>query len=971
MSNESDPLARLKELREQRSQQEGADLQIKRDELNKSLHQKKRWIPEKFERKHKFIIGGFVGFLILLYVGITTPYRLIAPRFMLQRYEVALEAQDYGTAISELANYLEYRPDEVEKQLAYSELLLINGDRELATTVLDQIIADSPLSQDVEVMFLSAIAALPNLDIAEKRNNQTIVSVNTYLPALILRILLTAQKNPDQNVQDISEAERQLAALGNSQQRYQRYSELLNLTFITICRQNREFLDHALFPDPNSYPQNLNARQQLIAGVDTELQINVCDFIPTETGEYSSFVPKLESIVYLATTYSAILRDDLQNAQAAIGQATQEENLPLTIFLDGVLIAQTGDFEKAITTWLRVGRSSSPIFRNNLSIAHIMQGPQSWDKAKDNLDATLRQNPNAYQALNNRAVLSIIDERIGLATTDLQQSLSFLPTYPYALYNQGIIDLLAGDNEQAIAKFSSINAEDQSLPGLHFYLARAYENQGTLERALSAYRVAVNSPRFASEANLSIGDYFSQDQISYEVALSHYEQSKSLDPTNFEAVLKHIGMLAKLDNVDEALRLIDASEKQFADLPADEIENYRALFALIKGQILFDNKLPGSVELLEAAFAEVTDEEFRKQLAILYTDVLLENDSVREALDVTRTILPSDPNNVSLLIARAKALTAIQDINQALNIILTAEEQEPDNYDVKLAKAAIITLDQRWQEAIDLYKEAFLLDPSSVEPLEEAVALLEQVTIVDKEKQLEELNVFLELASQNIYDLTQTPTQENVQLVPLKRVNTEEEIAQMNEQIVKLTDLIDSGQAEPYAAFINRGIFHSRVGNIDEAIEDMLAATQAEGRPENDYEAWVNLSQIYITHARYEDASAALTEALQRSPPNPTQLLFARASAREEYDPLLAIEDYDAILENLPSSFDAYLRRGLSKSSIGNSKDAIEDFSQAIRINPRAINAYQARMSSYIVVGDRQAASKDAETIGVLQQPSQ
>ena len=967
MAIQSEALRRLQEVREKHSQIEDADLAKKRQQLNQSLHVKKRFIPEKLERRHYIIAGCGVLGLLLLYIGITTPYRLIAPRFMLQRYEAALENQEYSTALNEISDYLELRPDEIEKQLAYSELLLITGQNVESAVVLSKVISDSPLAGDAEVLFLSAVAALPNIAEAEKRNNLTLASLNTYLPALVFRSLLSSRNNPELSLQDIGEAERQLVALSNAQQKYMRYNELLNLTLITLCRSAPAHFDHLLQPLPEAVPANLTQHQQLIAGIDSDLQANFCDFIPIAIDEYSSFAPKLESVVYLASAYSAVMRNDLLSARVAIGQGYQVENLLPNIFLDGVLLAQSGDYKKAINIWLRAGRISSVTYRHNLSIAGILNGPDSWEVAKENLDIAIRQDPMAFRSLNNRAVLSIIDDRISQANTDLQQALEAVPNYLFAVYNLGIIHLLNGEYEMAITNFNSVIEANEALPGLHYYLARAYDAVGIFERALSAYRLALQSPRFASLSNLAIGDYFSRDQISYEVAFDHYQTAYQLDESNYEAALKQAGMLAKLDNVAEALELADDSQQQFASLASDEQNYFQGLYALTKGQILFDNKRQGSAELLKDAFDNSTDEELRKQLAVLYTDVLLEGGFVREALDITRTILPSDPNNVDLLVARANALTAIQDIDQAMNIILTAEQASPENYKVMLAKASILTLDQRWQQAIDLYKESFFLNPANTEPLDQAIALLESISIDDKENQLAEFTNLRELVPKNYDELVERAEADtSTQLVQLKLATTDEDIAQMQEQITKLTELLETEQAEPYGALINRGIFHSRLGDYDSAIADMLTATTVADRPEQDYEAWVNLSQMYIATFRFPEANDAITKALERTPPNPTQLLFARAAVREKYDPAKAITDYDTLIEELPSSHDAYLRRGLSKVSIGNSQSAINDFTQAIRINPQLVEPYQARMSAYIVLGDRQAAAKDAETIGVL-----
>lgn len=87
---------------------------------------------------------------------------------------------------------------------------------------------------------------------------------------------------------------------------------------------------------------------------------------------------------------------------------------------------------------------------------------------------------------------------------------------------------------------------------------------------------------------------------------------------------------------------------------------------------------------------------------------------------------------------------------------------------------------------------------------------------------------------------------------------------------------------------------------------------------------------------------------------------FARGAAEdalENHD--VAIEDYNNALELNPKFVQAYINRGHTKNSLGDTDGAIEDYSNAIQVDPEEGTAYFSRGSMKSKSGDYEGAIED------------
>ena len=81
-----------------------------------------------------------------------------------------------------------------------------------------------------------------------------------------------------------------------------------------------------------------------------------------------------------------------------------------------------------------------------------------------------------------------------------------------------------------------------------------------------------------------------------------------------------------------------------------------------------------------------------------------------------------------------------------------------------------------------------------------------------------------------------------------------------------------------------------------------------------------------------------------------------------------AIEDYDEAIRLNPQYIEAYGNRGFAYLNLGQFEAAIGDYSEAIRLDPRYADAYAGRALSYTALGKDSEADEDvkrAEELGV------
>ena len=192
-----------------------------------------------------------------------------------------------------------------------------------------------------------------------------------------------------------------------------------------------------------------------------------------------------------------------------------------------------------------------------------------------------------------------------------------------------------------------------------------------------------------------------------------------------------------------------------------------------------------------------------------------------------------------------------------------------------------------------------------------------------------------------------------------------------------------------HLAYYGKGLALYWSGKDPEAITALQQAVQSQP---DFVPAWNNLSLVYRESNQLDKALAAINQAIQLQPNNPKlyNQKYAVLSNLKRYreaevainkaielspravfysnrgvvradlgDKQGAIEDYNQAIKINPNYAPAYNNRGNVRAELGNKQGAIDDYNQVIRINPNYALAYYNRGIVRDELGDKQGAIDD------------
>ncbi len=119
---------------------------------------------------------------------------------------------------------------------------------------------------------------------------------------------------------------------------------------------------------------------------------------------------------------------------------------------------------------------------------------------------------------------------------------------------------------------------------------------------------------------------------------------------------------------------------------------------------------------------------------------------------------------------------------------------------------------------------------------------------------------------------------------------------------------------------------------------------------------------VHYDRDDYAEAVHELSVILDEGGPEnlTSQVLLTRGNANlVQRKPRDAIEDYSRALQINPTFAQAYTNRGIAYSDLGQQSRAIEDYARAIQVNSRETAAYLDRGVSYAALGNHQMAIED------------
>lgn len=132
-------------------------------------------------------------------------------------------------------------------------------------------------------------------------------------------------------------------------------------------------------------------------------------------------------------------------------------------------------------------------------------------------------------------------------------------------------------------------------------------------------------------------------------------------------------------------------------------------------------------------------------------------------------------------------------------------------------------------------------------------------------------------------------------------------------------------------AYLNRGHAHFDLKDYQEAIEDYTQAIRL--NPDN-AEIYFNRAKAHANLKDYQKAIEDYTQVIRLNPDDAETYISRGFSHSRLKDYQEAIEDFTQAIRLNPNNTDAYYVRGLARSVLKDDQKAIEDFTQALRIKP-------------------------------------
>jgi tetratricopeptide (TPR) repeat protein/S1-C subfamily serine protease len=192
-----------------------------------------------------------------------------------------------------------------------------------------------------------------------------------------------------------------------------------------------------------------------------------------------------------------------------------------------------------------------------------------------------------------------------------------------------------------------------------------------------------------------------------------------------------------------------------------------------------------------------------------------------------------------------------------------------------------------------------------------------------------------------------------------------------------------------HLAYYGKGLALGRSKKYPEAITALQQAVKSQP---DFVPAWNNLSAVYRESNQLDKALAAINQAIQLQPNNPNLynekygvlsnlkryreaevainkaielspragFYINRGVVRNELgDKQGAIDDYNQAIKINPNYAQAYYNRGIVRNELGDKPGAIDDYTLAIKINPNDAEAYNNRGVVRKDLGDKQGAIDD------------
>lgn len=331
-----------------------------------------------------------------------------------------------------------------------------------------------------------------------------------------------------------------------------------------------------------------------------------------------------------------------------------------------------------------------------------------------------------------------------------------------------------------------------------------------------------------------------------------------------------------------------------------------------------------ALQRLEKA-VEAKPDSLSAQLLIARLNALEGGDraAAMKAVEKAIELAASDNDNLAkcLMVRAALAESAearLNDLNQAVKVA-------PENLEAIRMRGMLFLQSQQPDKAMEDFKRWAELEPENADPLLLTVQVLSELDRLDEAVTV--LNQAIEKQPENFRLLSLRGRL----FLDQSRGKSEEETKQFLDKALADADAALKLEAQDIEALIVRATILSDRKQAEAALTDINKVLELQ--PNLIRGLWIR-SLIQASQENYAEAIKDVQLLAENAPENPAFKLQLAALLNASKEPRKAIELYDQILRVDPENASAIRGRGDAYLSLGDHKNAIKDYTEALAFEP-------------------------------------
>jgi tetratricopeptide (TPR) repeat protein len=583
---------------------------------------------------------------------------------------------------------------------------------------------------------------------------------------------------------------------------------------------------------------------------------------------------------------------------------------------------------------------------NGRGAAYYQQ--QSYERAIADFDKAIKHNPHYALAFANRGQVYLSIGDIGRAFINSDTAITNDPNLAFAYGIRGLAYAMQLKDDLAFADFDTAITLDQKEAGYYVLRGAVYIDRRKYKDAIAQFDTALSADSKTPLANVlrGIAYAFTGD---LERAIDDVSTGIDIDPRSMIAFVYRGFMYA--ERRDYARALEDMSM-------AIDIAPGAPLPYISRGMLLFVQKdFKGAERDIDHAIslAPRLSNGYAARGWLLHQQRRYE-EAIRE---YSRAISLNELSNVAFF-SRGMAYYDMREYESALSDLDKAIALgRGDDAGIYLDRGNIFTAIENYDQAVKEYSRAIELNSSTG-----AIVGLAQAYLKRKDK------VLAFLAFDKALALSGDKAEVKAQVLAARAAAYEEDL-QHEKAIIDYNKAIELDSTELYY-FINRGLAKEYLLDHDGAIEDYTHVIELKGKLLG--AAYHNRGNVYLGLSNYAAAIADYTDAIALE--DDFWALISRADAffaKKDFG--AARSDLDAAIARAPVAFlyvkrgqvhravsesaSGYGERGTTYPDVGRVTEAIADFTEAIRIEPKNTYAFSERGATYRDMGKVSEAIAD------------